>query len=35
MTPVQYWARWIAFGLVSWVLARYTLVQPIIDAITR
>jgi hypothetical protein len=37
MTPFQYWARWIAFGLVFlvafFVSAKWYLVNPIIEAI--
>lgn len=33
MTPFQYWARWAIAGTVALGLARWILVQPVIDAI--
>lgn len=33
MTPLQYWSRWAGAGLLALALARWLLVQPILDAI--
>ena len=33
MTPWQYWRDWLIVGVVGLVLARWLLVQPIVDAI--
>jgi hypothetical protein len=33
MTQTTYWARWALAGLIAFALARYFLVQPILDAI--
>jgi len=33
MTPLQYWSRWASAGLLALALARWLLVQPILDAI--
>jgi hypothetical protein len=35
MTAVQYWARWAIAGGIALILARFVLVQPIIDAIQK
>jgi len=32
MTPFQYWARWAIVGAVFLVIARWFLVQPIVEA---
>lgn len=32
MTPLTYWTRWTVVGLVALALARWILVQPIVDA---
>jgi hypothetical protein len=33
MTTFQYWARWAVAGALALGLARWLLVQPIIDAV--